>query len=87
MEVKHVIQMIQRIHDGEMDDVVHHVNQLHSRIHSVIVHITDIHNIQALQRHGWIVEWIYVQYEQWQISQEHEHQDTSHGVVSHDEIQ
>ena len=50
--LKHVIQMIQIIHDGEMDDVVHHVNQLHSRIHSVIVHITDIHNIQALQRHG-----------------------------------
>ncbi len=64
MEVKHVIQMIQHIHDGEMDDVVHHVNQLHNRIHSVIVRITDIHNIQALLHRGWIVEWIYVQCEQ-----------------------
>ena len=41
MEVKHVIQMIQRIHDGEVDDVVHHVNQLHLHDQLVVLCIID----------------------------------------------
>ena len=65
MEVKHVIQMIQHIHDGEMDDVAKHVNQLYFLIQDVIVNIMDSYIIHFFSDHnGYIQQIIYVQFEQ-----------------------
>ena len=64
MEERHVIQMMQIIHDGEMDDVAKHVNQLHFLIQDVIVNIMDSYIIHFFSDHnGYIQQIIYVQFE------------------------
>jgi hypothetical protein len=39
--MKHVILQIQAMHDGEMDDVVHHVSQLMFQLQYVVQHTMD----------------------------------------------